>query len=205
MVQTLQAQNITLRDLINKFSIELVDQPQFFLEWQENLPDLSDLEKNFLDRVREGFLNLVTYPPLLEKSIQLAVISPIFFLAGFFLPPFHIRAEKSIEIEVEDEDEIIRGQLDILLLKQDFWVMVIESKKASFSIEEGLGQLLSYMLASPHPEKPGFGLITSGSEFIFVKLVQAYVPQYGTSKLFGIRSREDFYQVYRILKHISQL
>ncbi|BAZ09404.1 hypothetical protein NIES4071_12120 [Calothrix sp. NIES-4071] len=43
--------------------------------------------------------------------------------------------------------------------------MIIESKKASFSIEEGLAQIIAYMLGSPNTEKPCFGMIATGSDF----------------------------------------
>jgi len=205
MTQTLQAKNVTLRDLIDNFGLELVKDQQFFCEWQDNLPDITESEQQFLDKVQEGYLNLVEYPPLIEKTIQIAVLAPIFFLAGFYLPPFHIQAEQSIEIEAEDHGVIIRGQLDLLLLKDQFWIMVVESKRATFSIEAGLSQLLSYMLASPDPSRPGFGLVASGNDFIFVKLVQGKPPLYATSDQFAIRNHGDLYQVYKTLKRISAL
>jgi hypothetical protein len=205
MAQVLQAQDTSLRTLIENFGLEFVDEPEFFPEWQHNLPDLTDEKKASLDNIRKGFLNLVTYPPLLEKTIQIVVVGPLFYLAGFYMPPFHIKAETSVAIAVEDDNTIIRGQIDILLLKENLWALVIESKKATFSAEEGLGQLLAYMLANSVQSKPGFGLITSGSEFLFVKLDYGTVPRYGTSRLFGMRSRGDIYEVYKILKHISEL
>lgn len=36
IVQTIQAQNINLNDLIEKFSLEPTDDEQFFREWQDN-------------------------------------------------------------------------------------------------------------------------------------------------------------------------
>lgn len=205
MVETLQAKDVTLRDLMDNFKLQLVQDEQFFLEWQEDLPSLTKFEKDSLDRVREGYFNLITDPPLIEKTIQLAVLSPLFFLAGFYLPPFQIKAEKSIEITAEDEGTIVRGQIDILLIKEQFWVMAIESKRASFSIEAGLAQLLSYMLTSPHPDRPGFGMIASGSDYIFVKLVRGETAKYSTSEQFAMRNRNDLYEVFKILKRISQL
>ena len=81
--------------------------------------------------------------------------------------------------------------------------MIIESKKASFSIEEGLAQLLAYMLGSSIIDKPTFGLIATGSEFIFVKLVKGDRPQYGTSKVFSMRNPDnDLYDVLKILKKL---
>lgn len=205
MVQTLQAKDVTLRDLMNNFKLQLVQDESFFLEWQTDLPNLTDSEKECLDRVRAGYFNLITDPPLIEKTIQLAVLSPLFFLAGFYLPPFQIKAEKSIEITADDEGTVIRGQIDILLIKDQFWVMAIESKRVSFSIEAGLAQLLSYMLANPHPDQPGFGMIASGSDYIFVKLVSGETARYSTSAQFAMRNRNDLYEVFKILKRISQL
>jgi hypothetical protein len=205
MAQVLQAQDTSFRVLIENFDLEFVDEPEFFPEWQTNLPELTDETKASLDNIRKGFLNLVTYPPLLEKTIQIVVVGPLFYLAGFYMPPFHIKAETSVAIAVEDEGTVIRDQIDILLFKENLWTLGIDSKQATFSAEEGLGQLLAYMLANPVQSKPGFGLITSGSEFLFIKLDYGTIPRYGTSRLFGMRSRGDIYEVYQVLKHISQI
>jgi hypothetical protein len=206
MVQTLQARNVTLRDLIEKFQVQLVQDEQFFPEWQSDLPDLSDFEKQFLDKIKAGYFNLVTDPPVLEKPVQLAIVAPILFLADFYLPPFQIKAEASIEISEEDEGVTIRGSLDVLVLKEQLWLLVIESKQASFSLEVGLAQLLAYMMASPNPTQPSFGLLTNGGSFTFVKLVKNQVYQYATSRFFELRNPgNELYDVLKILKRISQL
>lgn len=206
MIQTLQAGQVTLRDLIETFQIQLVQDEQFFSEWQGNLPDLTNFEEQFLDKVKVGYFNLVTDPPVLEKPVQLAIVAPILFLADFYLPPFQIKAEKSIEISEEDEGVTIRGMLDVLVLKNQLWLMVIESKKAAFSLEVGLAQLLAYMMAALHPDCPSFGMLTNGGSFTFVKLVKQQVYQYATSDQFNIRNRgNQLYDVLRILKRISQL
>lgn len=206
MVQTLQAQDVTLRDLKSQFGLQFVEDEPFFPEWKNELPDISDLEKSFLDKVKAGYLNLVEDPPLLEKPVQIAILSPILFLADLFLPPFRLKAEHSIEIVAEDEGTIIRGQLDILLMKEQFWIMAIESKRFSFSMEAGLAQLLAYMLANPHPSKPSFGLIVTGGTFVFIKLVKDTVSKYACSREFAIRNAgNDLYEVFRILKRFGQL
>ena len=62
------------------------------------------------------------------------------------------------------------------------------------------------MLASPHPERPCFGMITTGGSFIFVKLVRGEVNHYALSKGFLVRNPgNELYEVLRILKRISQL
>ena len=206
MVQTIPAKDITLRDLVTQFGIQLVQDEQFFREWQDDLPDVTDLEKQLLDRVQAGYFNLLNYPPLLEDAIKLAVLSPLLYLVGFYLFPFHIRSEQTIQITEEDEGVIITGKIDVLVLKEQLWVMVIESKQPSFSIEAGLAQILAYMLANPQQDKPVFGTIVTGGSFIFIKLVKGGTPQYATSNLFEIRNfGNDLYRVLSILRRISQI
>lgn len=205
MVQTIQAKNVTLRTLIDDFGIRLVEDSAFFPEWQETLPEVSDPEKQQLDRIRAGFINLLNYPPLLEGVIRMSIVDPLLFLGGFYLPPFHVRSEPSIEIQTEDEGIVITGSLDTLVLKDRLWVLVVESKRASYSVEAGLAQILAYMLASPNPDQSCFGLLVDGSSFMFVKLVKGTSPQYSTSRLFGIRNSGDLYTVFAILKHFGQL
>ncbi|MBZ8180915.1 hypothetical protein [Oscillatoria salina] len=71
MVQTAKAQNIDLRYPIDNFRLQRVREPEFFAEWQENLPELSEAEKEQLDKVREGYFNLIEHPPLLENVVKL--------------------------------------------------------------------------------------------------------------------------------------
>jgi hypothetical protein len=206
MVQTIQAKDITLSQLKTIFGLQRIEDEQFFREWQDNLPEITDLEKQQLDRVKANYFNLIEYPPLLENTVKMVVLSPRLDLADFYLSPFHVRAEKSIEIAEEDEGVIIKGQIDVLVLREQLWLMVIESKKASFSIEEGLAQILAYMLATPYPEKPCFGMITTGGSFIFVKLLKGETPQYGLSNLFELRNRgNDLYGVLSVLKQFGRL
>lgn len=206
MVQTIQAQNVNLRDLIKKFDLQFVRDSQFFPEWQTELPELTDLEKQLLDKVQSGYMNLLNYPPLLEDVVKMSVLDPILFIGDFYLAPFYVKAEQSVTITSEDEEVIVTGRLDVLVLTDQFWVMAIESKKFDFSIEAGRAQILAYMLGNPHPTKPSFGMITTGGSFIFLKLVKGERPQYALSKTFAtLNPGNELYDVLRILKRICQL
>lgn len=206
MVQTIQAQNVDLRDLIDKFGLEFVRDSQFFPEWQTELPELTDVEKQQLDKVQAGYINLLNYPPLLENVVKMSVLDPILFIGDFYLAPFYVKTEQSITITSEDEEVIVTGRLDVLVLKDQFWVMAIESKKFDFSIEAGRAQILAYMLGNPHSEKPSFGMITTGGSFIFLKLVKGKTPQYGLSKTFStLNPGNELYDVLQILKCLCQL
>ncbi|OUL34918.1 restriction endonuclease subunit R [Nostoc sp. 106C] len=206
MVYTLAAEKITLEQLILLYGLELVDTEEFFREWQEDLPELTNIEKQLLDQIKAGYINLRNYPPLLENTVNTIVLSPLLFIGKFYLPPFHIKVEQSIEIETQDKQTIIKGRIDFLLLNQKFWVTVIESKQVAYSVEAGLDQILAYMLAAPQLQDVVFGMITSGGSFMFIKLLKGNPPRYATSDIFDVRNRgNELYHVLRILKHISQL
>ncbi|MBE9256434.1 type I restriction endonuclease [Dolichospermum sp. LEGE 00246] len=206
MVQFIQAQNIGIAYLEARFDLEQTNNEGFFTEWLENLPEISDLEKQYLDRVKLHFLRLVKHPPLSEETVKLVVLSPLLSLAGFYDEPFLIRSESSIEIAVEDQEEVIRGRIDVLVIQQQLWLLVIESKKPAFSLLEAIPQALTYMLANPQPTKPVFGLVMNGSDFIFLKLSQINQPQYALSDQFTLLKREnELYQVFRILKKLGQI
>ena len=206
MVQTIQSRNVTMYDLETQFKIEWVEDDQLFREWQDNLPEISEAEKQRLDRVKASYRNLLQHPPLLENTVKMVVLSPFLDLADFYLAPFHVTSEKSVEIIDEDEGMIVRGQLDVLALFQEFWVVVIESKKAAFSLEVGIPQLLAYMLANLSADRPTYGLLMNGSSFLFVKLVKRETPQYAFSRWFSMfNPGNDLYSVLSILKRLGQL
>lgn len=206
MVQFIQARNIGIAYLEARFSLEQSNNAAFFPEWWENLPEISDLEKQYLDKVKFHFLRLVKYPPLSEETVKLVVLSPLLSLAGFYDEPFFIRSESSIEISVENEDEVIRGKIDVLVIQQQLWLLVIESKRTAFSLLEAIPQALTYMLANPHPTKPLFGLVMNGSDFIFIKFSQINQAQYALSDQFTLLKREnELYQVFQILKKLGQI
>ncbi len=206
MSDIVYSKNLTLHELETKFHLELPDDPQFFSEWQGSLPAVSDQEKQFLDKLKAGYLNLIKYPPVLENTVQMAILAPLLFFADFYLPPFHITSEMSVSVSELDEDITVEGKIDILVLREHLWVMVIESKRASFSVEAGLAQLLSYMLANPDPDYLNIGLITTGGSFMFVKLVAGKNPRYSFSRVFEIRNPgNELYSVLSILKHFRQL
>mgnify|MGYP000232800146 CR=1 FL=1 len=204
MVQTIAAPNINLYDLKTKFGLQRVDDDQFFREWVDNLPQLTDLEKQQLDKVKASYFNLAERP-MLETTVKMVVLSPLLDMANFYLSPFSIVAEEEVQISAEDDGTIVRGRIDVLVIQNQLWILVIESKRPSFSLEEGLPQALAYMLANPNIDRPTFALVTNGSNFIFIKLSKQAIPQYATSYEFTLRRGDDLYIVLRILKRLAQL
>ncbi|MEO0758239.1 MAG: hypothetical protein AAFY78_15370 [Cyanobacteria bacterium J06648_16] len=106
---------------------------------------------------------------LLEGTVTLLFASPLLTIAGFYGPPFKVRAEVPTELVIDDGEEILSGRLDVLVLKDYLWVVVLESKKTTLSVWPALPQTLAYLTANP--DRPGFSLLTNGDDVIFVKLV----------------------------------
>jgi hypothetical protein len=78
------------------------------------------------------------------------------------------------------------------------------SQTAEFSLEAARVQILAFMLANHHPERPSFGMITNSSSFVFVKLVKLQIPQYALSRVFSLLSPgNELYNVVSILKRIG--
>ncbi|OQY45394.1 MAG: restriction endonuclease subunit R [Anaerolineaceae bacterium 4572_78] len=206
MSNSILAKDVTLYDLETKFSLQFTQDTQFFPEWQVDLSAITTEEKIFLDTAKGGYINLIRYPSMLEDAVKLTVLSPLLNLSNLLLPPFHMTTETSIYISSSDEDTTIEGRIDILVLKENLWILVIESKRAELSLKVGLAQVLAYMLANPTPQKPCFGLLTNGGSYIFLKLVNKQVPVYGMSRVFDLLNPgNDLYHVLSILKNIKQL
>ena len=205
MVQTIAAQDITINDLKTKFNLQHTDERLFFREWQDNLPEVSESEKQLLERIKTNFLNLIEYPPMLENAVKMVVLSPLLDLTGFYQRPLRISTERQVEIISEDEGTIVKGKIDVLVLQEQLWILVIEAKKAQFSLEPGIPQALAYMLDNPHPEKTIFGLVTNGSNFIFIKLIKQERSLYALSDEFTLRRANDLYIVLSILKQLGKL
>lgn len=199
MVQTIQAKDLTLHDVKVKFGLKQSVDEQFFREWIDELPELTDLEKRSLNQVKADYLYLSEYP-IPESLVGLVVLSPLLSNAGFYRPPFRAGAETPVQITAEEEGEVIQGRIDVLVLQNQLWILVIDN---FFSLKPAIPQALAYMMANPNPEKPVFGLVTNGSNFIFIKLIKQDTPKYGLSDEFTLRRGDDLYNVLRVLKRLG--
>ena len=56
MTQSLQAKTLTLLDVETKFNFKLCEDEQFFREWIDDLPEISDDKKRSLDNVKAGYI-----------------------------------------------------------------------------------------------------------------------------------------------------
>lgn len=203
MVRVIPAQNVNIIYLKEKFGSQLVDDKHFFTEWFADLPEITQGEKQTLDQVKTNYLSLIERRPISEKLVKMVVLSPLLDLSGFYRLPFYVETEASIEITLEDQVEVLRGCIDVLILKHQLWLFVIESKQTGFSLVPAIPQALAYMLANPRTENLVFGLVMNGDDFQFIKLIHQ-PPQYNLADKFTLSKREnELHKVLSVLKNIK--
>ncbi len=195
----------SLAEAESRLSLSRAEDETFFTEWQTQLLSLSDSEQAALATVRRRLLYHRADGELLEGAVTLLVASPLLELAGFYDPPFKMKAEAAIEIAVDDGEETLRGRIDVLILQNRLWVMVLESKKTMISTRSALPQALAYMMANPDLDKPRFGMLTNGDDVLFVKLLAQPTPQYGLSRVFSVYTvASELRSAFQVLKHLGQ-
>ena len=201
MIQAIAAKDVTLRELKQNFGIQMSQDPAFFSEWLDGFATLSKEDRHLLDRVKANFLALMEDPPMLENTVKMVVLAPLLDLAGFYHKPFRIETETSVALEMKDEGTVIRGRIDVLILKNRLWLLVIESKRSDFAVTRAIPQALAYMLSNSEMVKPTFGMITNGNEFLFLKTSQ---HEYANSRLFSLVNPDnELYSVLQLLKHLG--
>ncbi|BAU13679.1 hypothetical protein LEP3755_42200 [Leptolyngbya sp. NIES-3755] len=201
---TLTATEVTLAQLRDRFGIMRSTDPNFFdADFASNLK-ITEAEKRILDRVQQNYLSQLEVQGLNEETVKMVVVSPLLDHAGFYRFPFTIDSEVSIEIQEIENGVTLTGRIDTLIVRNQLWILVVESKRTRFSVQAAIPQALSYLLATPQPEKPAYALMTNGGEFLFVKLLHQAMPIYGFSKTFSLLNNgNDLYQVLEILKQIT--
>jgi len=195
----------SLSDLQVRCNLAQADSDRFFSEWIEDLPDLDEREEAGIERLKQRYDYHRFDGLLLKGTINLVVVSPLLELAGFLDPPFRLRSPYGIALELDDPEETIRGFIDVLVVQEQLWILVVESKRTSIPVPAALPQLLAYMLANPQSDRPVFGMATNGDEFVFLKLSQGDTPQYDASRTFSLfPRRHELGEVLRILKRLGQ-
>lgn len=196
----------TLAEAERRFNLTRIEDKAFFWEWQSDLPEPLATEQTDLDELRRRYLYQRSERQLLEGTVTLLLASPLLTIAGFYDPPFQVQAEESVRLTLNDGEEVLQGRIDVLVLLNQFWVVVLESKKTALSVWTALPQTLAYLMANPQPQQPSFGMVTNGDDILFVKLVQAESRLYALSRVFApFTSRQELYSTLQILKHIGRV
>lgn len=206
MVQAITEVIKTFGDLERRFNLRRTEDQGFFTEWYENLPELTQAERDSLDVIRRRYLYHLADGHLTEGTVTLLMGSPLLEKAGFYDPPFKMRGEASVEIVLDEEVEVLRGRIDVLVVQNRLWVTLLESKRTTISVMSAVPQTLAYMMASPSQNGSSFGMVTNGSEIVFVKLSRLGIMQYDVSDVFSpVPVRNRLYDVLRVLKRMGEV
>jgi hypothetical protein len=120
--------------------------------------------------------------------------------------PFRVRAEESVQLTLEDPEEILQGRIDVLVLLNRLWVIVLESKKTALSVWTALPQTLAYLMTNPLTERSSFAIVINGDEILFVKLRSGDRRTYGVSRVFSpFASSRELYSVLQVLKQMGAI
>jgi hypothetical protein len=197
----IQINQLSLEDVIQQFNLVRTKDPAFFPEWQEIVSEIDEQTRTVLTQIESDY-EYLSQQAIDEGSVKLVVLGRLLPLAGLYQSPFSLVTEKTVEIRAEDEGQVFRGVVDILAMHKKLWVLLIEAKRNTFSLEPALPQALAYMSAAPYPEYPTFGLVTNGQNFLFLKL-QGKV--YGTSKEFAMRNAGDLTEVLKVMRRLGAI
>ncbi|HAG83209.1 MAG TPA: type I restriction endonuclease subunit R [Cyanobacteria bacterium UBA12227] len=196
-----------LNEAHGKFNLTQTDNLQFFTEWWEDLPEISDSEKVFLHRLKHRYLYYAADGEITEGTIDRIMVSPLLDLIGLFDLPFKIKGEKFVKVEIDNGDTVLEGFIDAVVVQNQFWIVIIEEKRFNVNVLQALPQTLAYMMANPNSEMPVFGMITTGDDYLFVKLNQPG-REYALSDKFTALSSDknnNLFRVLRVIKRITSL
>lgn len=205
----------SLRDAHQTFNLSPATEDDFFPEWQSPLPSLSTAEMAELDKLKKRYLYYMQDGEISEGTVNVIMLSPLLNALGLCDPPYRIQGEKWVRLQLETETEdgptVLEGRIDTLVLQQRMWLVVVEGKRGGFSVLQAIPQALAYMMANPTVDRPTFGLVSNGYDYLFIKLVSGAsaensAPQYALSHNFTILSDQNnnLIRVAKILRHLCE-
>lgn len=184
------------------------------------LEEISEVEHQRLSEIRNLAEIYLRDGNILEGQIKFLFLSPLLWLSGFYHPNLKITLEEGIEqIEIEDENMVIKGRMDILAAERTtkpslspiasptaLWILLIESKKAGADISVGYPQLLTYAYSVLGKQDSVWGLVTNGITYQFLYLQQGKPSSiYQLFPPLNFLYTEQSVQLLQILKAICEL
>ena len=177
------------------------------------LPKLDEGDNLILAQIRQDYHNLTRHGELREDvvigtppfnggacddrpaAVKMVILSPLLRLAGFYNGAFQILSEIGVELKLDNE--ISRGRVDLLIIKEAIWILTIETKGEILAARVALPQLVQYMLNGNQAQ---WGLVTNGYEFVLVRLFQTRLQ---LSYLLDLERPGDLEMIGAVLKWIA--
>ena len=89
-------------------------------------------------------------------------------------------------LQIENGDTLLKGLIDVLVVQDGFWLVLLETKRYGFSVMQALPQTLAYLVSANTTQ--AFGLITTGEDYLFVK-ADLQTREYDISDKFTLSTR----------------
>ncbi len=203
--QGIGAAMVNLAEAQRLLQLEPSVDPDFFGEWQGVLPAVSDLDREFCDRLRRRYFYYADRGAITESTVSLILVAPLLDYLGWCDPPYQVRGERLVRLAVEDGAQTLQGLIDVLVVQGDLWVVLLESKRYGFSVRQALPQTLAYLMGNP-TNTVSYGLITTGEDFLFVKVDRSRNLYDVSDKLtLSLRRNNALERVMQILRHLVPL
>lgn len=211
---TLAANNLTIQDT-EKF-LKLSKFKSVSFSSLLSIEDLTEFEKEEVNQISKDFDEYLSSSKVSEGLVKALTVYPLMRLAGFYQSPIKISLEENIApINIEDEDTMITGRMDILCVNKKspnindipFWVLVIETKNSLAAPRAGLAQLLTYTYNSLKTQESVWGLSTNGElyQFIYLQKEPQNHPHYQLLPSLSLLENDPAIKLLQVLKAICNL
>lgn len=208
----LDASSLTMEDVYRllKFEEHLNDSITSLL----SLEPLTELEHQEVLKIREVFRSYHNAGKVSEGQVRLLPIAQLLWFSGFYQPHIKITLEEGIaQIDIKDEDTIIKGRMDILAVSRlqnrrtiiPFWILLLETQNSTIDALEGLPQLLTYAYKNIEEQAAVWGVTTNGMNYQFVYIQQGEHPTYQLLPELSLIRPEQTIQLLQVLKAICKL
>ena len=107
--------------LHDRLGLRRADDASFFPEWQ-NLDEqglsgeLSESDRSLLDHLQQRYYHYYNAGLLTEGTVLLSIIAPLLEHLGFHEPPFFVRSEVPVSVDVKERDEVYLGRMDVVVI-----------------------------------------------------------------------------------------
>ena len=209
MVKVLNASSLTLEEACDRLQLRF----KFEEDWSAflDLQPLTPQESDRATEMRQVWERYRLKGKISEGQVKVMAVSPLLWASGYLSDPnVQISLEEDIdEISVNDGETVIRGRMDVLVVRKrarageafsqesfvPLCVLIIEAKNSTISTSAGLPQLLTYAGTFLERQEFVWGLVANGIEYQFVRVERGLYRQFDS---LSILSPKDAVRLFEI-------
>jgi hypothetical protein len=97
----------SINEVEQKFNLTRSNEPNFFREWQTDLPELNEIEKQALNSLKKRYFYYAADNTITEGTLNIIIIAPLLEIVYLCDPPFKIKGERAVKIELTNQDIVL--------------------------------------------------------------------------------------------------